>query len=205
MAGVPAAVLLGLAGCSGDQEVLAQPTQRPSRGPGGGRGPGGPEAASATPSAATAGTGGTPVPDAAAMTISFTYAASGGGMVRKPYIAVWVEDAEGAFVRTISLWHLQGGQDRWLSELSTWWQTSGGDDTGSSATRAPGSYDVTWDLANGVGKKVSQGRYFLCIEANREHGSDSLIRQEVTIGAASAEGALTAQGELGAAGYRYTV
>jgi hypothetical protein len=111
------------------------------------------------------------------MTIGFTYSADssgggggpGGGMVRNPYIAVWVEDSSGALVKTVSLWHLQNGRDRWLSELSQWYQAAGGVETNSSATRAAGSYTVVWDLTDLNGAAVKDGTYTVCIEIGRAH------------------------------------
>ncbi len=102
-------------------------------------------------------------------------------MVRNPYIAVWIEDASGALVKTVSLWHLQNGQDRWLSELSKWYSASGGTDTNSSATRAPGSYSVAWNLTDADGKAIKDGVYTVCVEALREHGPYSLVTGSVSI------------------------
>ncbi len=129
----------------------------------------------------------------AAVTVAFTYQATaasggggkGGGPARNPYIAVWVEDAAGKLVKTLSLWHLQG-RDNWLNELKRWYQVSGGKDTGSSATRAAGTYQVAWDLTDLNGAKVSPGSFYLCVEAAREHGPYSLVRQQVSLAKAGA-------------------
>lgn len=128
-----------------------------------------------------------------------------GGMVRNPYVAVWVEDASGALVRTISLWHLQGGQDRWLSELHRWYAASGGVDTTSSATRAPGTYDLTWDLTGADGKAIPAGTYTLCVEASREHGPYSLVTGTVQLDdkAIAITQDLAGNGELSAVAISY--
>lgn len=102
-------------------------------------------------------------------------------MVRNPYIAVWVENSAGKLVKTVSLWHLQNGQDRWLSELYRWYAASSGVDTVSGATRAAGSYTVSWDLTDADGKAVSDGTYTICIEATREHGAYSLVTGKVAV------------------------
>lgn len=126
-----------------------------------------------------------------------------GGMVRNPYIAVWVEDSAGKLVRTISLWHLQNGQDRWLSELHRWYAASGGVDTTSSATRAPGTYNLTWDLADSEGKRVTDGTYTLCVEASREHGPYSLVTGTVEVTGKADTAKLDGNGELSAVAVSY--
>jgi hypothetical protein len=116
--------------------------------------------------------------------------------VRNPYIAVWIEDASGALVKTVSLWHLQNGQDRWLSELSGWYEASGGVEANSSATRAPGSYAVVWDLTDAKGAKVKDGSYTVHIEALREHGPYSLVSGTLTVGTSANAVTFDSNGEL---------
>lgn len=145
------------------------------------------------------------------MVIGFTYAADstsggggpGGGMVRNPYIAVWIENSAGALVKTVSLWHLQNGQDRWLSELAQWYQASGGVETNSSATRAPGSYTVAWDLTDASGAAVKDGTYTVCIEALREHGSYSLATGDVAVKGKAVSTTLADNVELSAITVKY--
>ncbi|HEY3410490.1 MAG TPA: DUF2271 domain-containing protein [Propionicimonas sp.] len=127
-----------------------------------------------------------------------------GGMVRNPYIAVWMEDSAGKLVRTISLWHLQNGQDRWLSELHRWYAASGGVDTTSSATRAAGSYNLAWDLADLEGKRVANGTYTLCVEATREHGPYSLVTGTVEVTGKPIRQQLPGNGELSAVAITYS-
>lgn len=142
------------------------------------------------------------------MQIAFTYtAASGGmgpgGMVRNPYIAVWIENSAGELVKTVSLWHLQNGQDRWLSELSQWYQAAQGVETNSSATRAPGSYTVVWDLTDNDGAAVAKGTYAIFIEALREHGSHSLVTGQVAVKGAAINQTLDDNTELSAITVKY--
>ncbi|HOB06216.1 MAG TPA: DUF2271 domain-containing protein [Propionibacteriaceae bacterium] len=181
--GATAAAVLGLAACTDDRSALATGSSPATAQSQQSRGAG-----SATAGPASTGSAGSTSPAAtAAVTVAFTYAATGqsgggkgGGPARNPYIAVWVEDAAGTLVRTISLWHLQG-RDNWLNELRRWYQVSGGKDTGSSATRAAGSYQVAWDLTNLSGARVSPGRLYVCVEASREHGPYSLAREQVDL------------------------
>jgi hypothetical protein len=187
-----AAALLGLAGCATtDSQVLPSSGTTTS-------------GSSTTPSAASSATAGS-------VAIAFTYTADTsssqgggpGGGVRNPYIAVWVENAAGELVKTVSLWHLQNGQDRWLSEMYKWYAASGGVETNSSATRAPGSYNVAWDLTDADGKAVADGTYTVCIEALREHGPYSLVTGKIAIKGSAANTKLDDNSELSAVTVSY--
>jgi hypothetical protein len=206
--GASAAALLGLAGCTSDDSSALTPT--------GGTTAAGAPVNTAAPTA-TAATG--------QLAVAFSYTAGTsasasapaggdgkgpgggrggpGGMVRNPYIAVWIEDGAGKLVRTISLWHLQNGQDRWLSELHRWYAASGGVDTTSSATRTAGTYNLSWDLADLDGKRVDNGTYTLCVEATREHGPYSLVTGDLQVTGKAITQQLAANGELSAVAISY--
>ncbi len=150
---------------------------------------------------ATAGRGST----SGQLRISFTFAAQGGGgRVNNPFIAVWIEDASGALVRTVSLWYSQRDA-KYLQELSRWYSVDDGGrtddavDTVSGGSKVPGTYMVTWDRTNHTGTAVPAGDYFVCIEAAREHGPSELVRESVTIGTTAFTKQLNANGELTAA------
>ena len=68
----------------------------------------------------------------------------------------------------------------------------GGTDTTTSGTVPAGSFTANWDGTTASGDRATQGTYTVCIESAVEHGSESLIRQQVTFGASSATTALTA-------------
>jgi FAD:protein FMN transferase len=125
----------------------------------------------------------------------------GGARSRRPYVAVWMEDKDGAPVRTIALWANTGRGRRWLPELRRWMRASrdGGDlaTTASSATRIPGHYSLTWDGRDDAGRPVEQGQYFLCVEAAREHGTYQLIREQYTFGSRAFKAALPGNAEIG--------
>ncbi len=205
--GVSTAALLGIAGCAADDAKVLTPT-------------------SGTTAATGAATAPAPTASAAAgqFAIAFSFTADAGatasgggdgkgqgggghrgpgGMVRNPYIAVWLEDSAGKLVRTISLWHLQNGQDRWLSELHRWYAASGGVDTTSSATRAAGSYNLAWDLTDLDGRQVADGTYTLCVEATREHGPYSLVTGAVEVTGKAVKQQLPGNGELSAVAIAY--
>jgi FAD:protein FMN transferase len=106
------------------------------------------------------------------------------GFAKRPYVAVWVEDADHAPVRTIAVWH---ERDRYLPELKSWYLKYRGVyeadrsslSTVSSATRSPGKYTMRWDGKDDKGNPVKPGTYTIKIEATREHGTYQLMRQEL--------------------------
>ena len=109
-----------------------------------------------------------------------------GGMARRPYVAVWIEDKDHFPVRTIALWY--DGKSRYLPELRGWYRADrlrsmaeGSQivDAVTTATRSAGKYTLVWDGKDNTGKPVRAGAYTVCIEAAREHGTYQIIRQDV--------------------------
>jgi thiamine biosynthesis lipoprotein len=106
------------------------------------------------------------------------------GFVKRPYVAVWVEDENHAPVRTIAVWHQN---DRYLPELKSWFLKYRGlysTDKSvlgsvSGATRSSGKYSMKWDGKDDKGNFVKPGIYTIKIEASREHGTYQLMRQEL--------------------------
>jgi hypothetical protein len=154
------------------------------------------------------------LPDRAELQIAFTFAATGGGRVENPYIAVWIEDEAGEMVQTVSLWLMQGKGEKWWKDLTRWYDAqqeraaAGGPatiDTITGATRTAGDYTVVWDGTGYDGAKVAQGNYFVCIEAAREKGPYELVREALTLGSESFDMTFAPQGELTAAAVTYAV
>ncbi len=106
------------------------------------------------------------------------------GFARRPFMAIWVEDADKKPVRTISIWF---NKDRWLHELRAWYATNysqlisepGKLNSITSATRSAGKYTVKWDGKDDKGNYVKPGKYSIHIEAVREHGTYQLMTQEI--------------------------
>ena len=96
---------------------------------------------------------------------------SDGKKYRRPYVAVWVENAEGKSVRSIGVW---GNSPKYLKDLSDWWKLARDDkDTVKAVTRAtrgPGKYTLVWDGKDDKGKPLPQGTYTIQVEVTREYG-----------------------------------
>ncbi len=108
-----------------------------------------------------------------------------GQRTRRPYVAIWIEDKDKFPVKTISLWV---EKPKWIPDLKAWYHddrlrnmAEGSDLTSSftSATRAPGKYTMKWDGKDNAGKLVKAGKYSVCLEVAREHGTYQIIRQEM--------------------------
>jgi hypothetical protein len=145
------------------------------------------------------------IPAGGQMVISFTYDQLGGGKNVPPYVAVWVENAGGELLTTVSLWYQQFGRgERWLPDLRRWYNVdqnrmnNGGSnnlDAISGPTRSPGSFQVSWNgQANGAA--VPPGSYFVCIESARERGPYSLIREQVSLSGSALQVDFFGDGEL---------
>jgi len=147
------------------------------------------------------------------LAVDFSVAPQQGSRYHRPYVAVWVEDAAGRPVRTLSLWvNTTGRGPRYIRELRRWFtaerdqQDAGGPDlvaTVSSATRLPGQYMVTWNGRDDRGNVVDQGPYRVVIEAAREHGSYQLMQQELTLAANPVAADLSGNEEIGRARVEY--
>lgn len=111
---------------------------------------------------------------------------------RRPYVAVWIEDAKGFPVRTLSLWIGLGGSgpDRWLDDLRRWYRA---DEIRTLVdkknmvyrtarpTRSPGQYSMIWDGKDDAGKPLPAGKYVVYLESAREHGPYSITHKDITI------------------------
>jgi thiamine biosynthesis lipoprotein ApbE len=123
---------------------------------------------------------------------------------RRPYVAVWIEDADHFPVRTLALWTQN---PRWLPDLKQWYRDdqirslAEGTDlsrTVSSATRPPGSYSLKWDGKDNEGKLVKPGKYTIVVEGAREHGGYDIQKHELDFTGKAQQATLPAAKELGA-------
>lgn len=116
--------------------------------------------------------------------------AKDGRRYRRPYIAVWIENADAAPIRTLAVWYRFGQGERWIPDLRRWHradkkrrETDERDvlAIASGATRNPGKYKLVWDGKDDAGKPVANGKYTVLIEAAREHGTYQLIKDDVEV------------------------
>ncbi|QFP75201.1 DUF2271 domain-containing protein [Deinococcus sp. AJ005] len=137
--------------------------------------------------------------------VNFTVATQASGRVKRPFVAIWIEDGAGETVRNLTVWTLQNRLNpRWLAELRRWTrQNAELVSTISSATRNPGNYAVKWDGKTDKGALAEQGDYYVCIETAREHGPYSLVREKVTLGASAFKKTLGTDHDIEAASVAY--
>lgn len=103
---------------------------------------------------------------------------------QRPFIAVWVErKGERQAVSTVSVWF---DDKKWLKDIRRWWRKAGrygqAVDGVTSATRAPGQYTLQWDGTDNQGNALPAGDYTLYLEAVREHGDRTLLKQKISLG-----------------------
>ena len=147
------------------------------------------------------------------LAVDLEIAPQGGRRYHRPYVAVWIEDANGRPVRTLSLWvNTTGRGPRYIRELRRWFSmTRDQEDAGapdlvstvSSATRLPGQYSLTWNGRDDRGNVVDQGSYRILIEASREHGSYQLMQQDLTLATKTVSADLAGNEEIGRARVEY--
>ena len=126
----------------------------------------------------------------------------------KPYVAMWIEKADGAVASTLAVLYdvkkKDNAGEKWVKDLRSWWRKTGRDlempvDGVSGATRAPGEHTLTFPGARDALGKLPAGDYKLVVEAAREAGGRELVRVPFTL-PAKGKVAATANGkeELGA-------
>jgi FAD:protein FMN transferase len=118
---------------------------------------------------------GAPWPAGFALNMQYEVPQIVGGRYRRPYLAIWVTDAEGKAVRTVLLLGDRPGWQRgnylWSRQYAD--RQPAMVDATSRPTRAPGRYTAVWDGKDDAGRPVPQGVYRLHVEAVREYGGHS--------------------------------
>ncbi|WP_068090377.1 DUF2271 domain-containing protein [Novosphingobium rosa] len=122
---------------------------------------------------------------AAASTVSVTLPRMSLAEYKRPYVAGWIEPANGGAPRSLFVWYdlKKGGNEpgtKWLGDLRSWWRKAGRlmklpADGVSGATRAPGTYTIA--LPN----DLAPGHYVFNVEVAREHGGRELVSVPVSI------------------------
>lgn len=111
----------------------------------------------------------------------------------RPYVAMWVEDEYGSYVKTVTVW---GNNPRWLNSMSSWWRFGKNDGAmvraTTRATRPAGKYTIAWDGTDQAGHRVAQGTYRLFVEVAYEHAGHSVRSVEIACGPSEAQATLEA-------------
>ena len=123
---------------------------------------------------------------------------NGGRRVKRPFVAVWVEDSTGKRVRTVAVW---GRERKYLRELRAWWKIAQTQPewaaTVTRATRNAGQHRIEWDGKDDQGQPLPMGTYTLTIEAAREHGTYAIQHAPIVCGKTAATGTIPAGTEFG--------
>ena len=130
--------------------------------------------------------------------VTLTLPAISSGQYKRPYVAVWVErKGERRALTTLAVWH---EDKKWLKDIRRWWRKAGrynSDVDGvTGATRAPGTYRLSWNGKDAAGIALS-GDVLLCLESVREHGDRTLLKQVIHLGDGAQHYTLAAGEELG--------
>jgi hypothetical protein len=103
----------------------------------------------------------------------------------RPYVAFWLENADGSQIVNLAVWYDTKLKDnegtKWLKDMRQWWRRTGREltlpaDGLSSPTRAPGNHQIVFDSNTAPLKSLAPGNYQLVIEAAREVGGRELLR-----------------------------
>ena len=123
---------------------------------------------------------------------------NGGRKTKRPYVAVWLEDADGKPVRTLAVW---GNHPKYLRDLFDWWKWASKDNdlvkAVTKASRAPGAYSLVWDGKDDKGKILPTGTYTIQVEVHREHGKHIRQTGKIECGMDKASVTLDATDETG--------
>ena len=103
----------------------------------------------------------------------------------RPYVAAWIESADGQVAAQLSVWYDIGMRDnegtKWLKDLRQWWRRGGRDldmpvDGLSAATRPVGRHPLKFDSTKPPLASLAAGDYRLMVEASREVGGRELLQ-----------------------------
>ena len=141
----------------------------------------------------------------ARLRVEYTIPEIQAGEYRRPYLAIWISDADRQAVRNLLL---LGESQRWARENSRWWRQVGRVDATildgyALATRRPGRYAVTWDGYDDRGRPVAtQQPLVLHVEAAREYGGHDYRRIAIDTRTPAPQ-QHPAKGEIGAIGIHW--
>lgn len=121
------------------------------------------------------------------VTISFDYIKQSGYASNQ--FAVWIENAEGVFVRTLyaTRFTAKGGYKNRPDALSAWVARSGlskrqDTDAVTGATPKAGQLSYTWDLTDFSGARVADGTYRFFVEGTLRWKNSVLYSGDIEVG-----------------------
>ncbi|ULR89785.1 MULTISPECIES: DUF2271 domain-containing protein [unclassified Comamonas] len=102
----------------------------------------------------------------------------------RPYVAVWLERADGSVAANLSVWYELKKRDaegaKWLKDMRQWWRRSGRElsvpiDGVTQPTKPAGTHALSFSEGSNPLPKLEPGQYKLQIEAAREVGGRELV------------------------------
>lgn len=136
-------------------------------------------------------------------TVTITYTLHRIPRMASNQLAVWVEDAEGRFVRTLFATDFMARREGFRKRPQVcpeWVQAAGLErlsraavDAVSGATQKPGSITLIWDCRNAAGESVPPGNYLYKVEGNIYFEKRVLWTGRIVVGAAASASNATAQ------------
>ena len=134
--------------------------------------------------------------------LDFTLSTPQGG--KHPYVAVWIQDAEGKPVRTVTFW---ANKPKYYKDMPAWWSIGRGNPSlvkaVTRATRTRGHHAVVWDGRDDAGNPLPPGSYTVNLEVAREHGAHDHKSVKLECGKEPAKAALPDGREYGQAQVTY--
>ncbi len=104
----------------------------------------------------------------------------------RPYVAVWVEGADGKAAANLTVWYQdkdtkEGHGTKWLPDLRQWWRKTGRTlkvpvDGITGPTRPVGRHMLNLDDKHPDLARLPAGNYVLVVEAVREVGGRELLK-----------------------------
>ena len=102
----------------------------------------------------------------------------------KPYVAVWLEKADGGVAANLSVWYDAKMKDaegtKWLKDMRQWWRRTGREltfpiDGVTQPTKPAGNHALSFSEGKNPLPKLAPGQYKLMVEAAREVGGRELV------------------------------
>ena len=102
----------------------------------------------------------------------------------KPYVAAWLEKADGSVAANLSVWYdikLKDAEGaKWLKDMRQWWRRTGRElsvpiDGVTQPTKPAGKHALSFSEGSNPLPKLEPGQYKLQIEAAREVGGRELV------------------------------